>query len=87
MSEFTEAKGCIALRTNRRIRGEACYTILVRSSVQLVAETRCPLGLVPWRGTSLGRAFRAVLPRGRHDVLHVCLSARSFLGGAGGGLA
>ena len=61
--------------------------ITARSRAQLVAERRCLLGLVPWRGTSLGRAFRARLPRGWHAVLPIILPAGGFLVGAGGGLA
>ena len=48
------------------------------SRAQLVAERRCLLGPVPWRGTSLGRAFRAGLPRGWHAVLPIILPAGEF---------
>ena len=52
--------------------------ITARSRGQLVAERRCLLGLVPWRGTSLGRAFRAGLTRGWHAVLPIILPAGEF---------
>ena len=52
--------------------------ITARSRAQLVAERRCLLGLVPWRGTSLGRAFRAGLPPGWHAVLPIILPAGEF---------
>ena len=52
--------------------------ITARSRAQLVAERRCLVGLVPWRGTSLRRAFRAGLPRGWHAVLPIILPAGEF---------
>ena len=52
--------------------------ITARSRAQLVAEKRCLLGLVAWRGLSLGRAFRAGLSRGWHAVLPIILPAGEF---------
>ena len=72
---FWRRRGYVALSTNRGICWEASYAITARSREQLVAERRCLLGLVPWRGTSLGRAFRAGLLRGWHAVLPIILPA------------